>query len=147
MLYLMQRGSSAFTELQKFGCFLVMNPNDQISVNCALRYWGCAIQAGSQISGAVGVASQPLNTDSRERIKESFSPLPLAFAPHFSFDSAPDWDAILLNKESVDVRNLLYGPASRRSLIPPVEFDLAKKNVTLLLPGFDKKEIKLYQVH
>ncbi|KAF2316158.1 hypothetical protein GH714_041497 [Hevea brasiliensis] len=48
--------SSAFSDPCKFGCFLVMDPNNPTSVNSATRYWGCAIQAGAQVSGAFGIA-------------------------------------------------------------------------------------------
>ena len=144
---MLQRGSSAFSDPQKFGCFLVMDLNNQISVNSAFRYWGCAIQAGACVSGALGIVSPNLDVESIERVKETFSPLPYAFIPQLSIDSTLDWKTIISNDVNKGARNLLSMPATGSSrLISPVEFNAAKRTVTLLLPGFDKSEIKLYQV-
>lgn len=144
-LYAMQRVSSAFSGSQRFGCFLVIDPDNLISVNSALRYWGCAIQAGAHVSGALGIASAHLNTESVERAKKTFSPLPFASIPHLSVGSALDWNKIMLNDVN-GARGLLSMPTSGSSMISPVKFDAAKRSVTLLMPGFDKSEIKLYQV-
>ncbi|KAF3432574.1 hypothetical protein FNV43_RR27314 [Rhamnella rubrinervis] len=140
---MLERGSSVFSGSQKFGCFLVMDPDNPTSVNSALRYWGCAIQAGAHVSGALGIASPHLHTDLQERAKETFSPLPFAFIPHLSIGSALDWNTIVLN--SMNGAWDLLSPVSSSSMISPVKFDAAKKSVTLLMPGFDKSEIKLYQ--
>lgn len=142
--YVVQKGSSAFSGSEKFGCFLVMDPDNPTSVTCALRYWGCAIQAGAHVSGALGIASPHLNTESIERATKTFSPLPFAFIPHLSIGSALDWNTIVLN--SMNGARDLLSPVSGSSMISPVKFDAAKKSVTLLMPGFDKSEIKLYQV-
>ncbi|KAM6548185.1 hypothetical protein CsatB_019861 [Cannabis sativa] len=142
---MLERGSSAFSDPQKFGCFLVMDLNNQISVNSAFRYWGCAIQAGACVSGALGIGSPNLDADSIERVKETFSPLPYAFIPQLSIGSTLDWKTIISNNVNEGARNLLSIPASGSSGLSPVEFNGAKRTVTLLLPGFDKSEIKLYQ--
>lgn len=142
----MQRGSSVFSEPHKFGCFLVMHPNNPMSVNSALRYWGCTIQAGAQVSGAFGIDSPNLNEELVEQVKRAFSPLPFAFTPQFEVDSPLDWKEIMLNSVSKDAKNLLSLPPSHLSNMSSVKFDSAKKSVTLLMPGFDKTEIKLYQV-
>ena len=142
----LQRGSSAFSEPHKFSCFLMMHPDSPISVNSALRYWGCTIQAGAQVSGAFGIASPHLNVESMETVKKTFSPIPFAFIPQFQFSFPLDWNQILLNTVSEDAKNLLSVPARHSSNMSSVKFDSAKKSVTLLMPGFDKSEIKLYQV-
>ncbi|XP_062111217.1 uncharacterized protein At1g26090, chloroplastic isoform X3 [Humulus lupulus] len=143
---MLERGSSAFSDPQKFVCFLVMDLNNQISVNSAFRYWGCAIQAGACVSGALGIGSPNSDAESIERVKETFSPLPYAFIPQLSIGSTLDWKTIISNNVNEGARNLLSMPASGSSgLISPVEFNAAKRTVTLLLPGFDKSEIKLYQ--
>lgn len=143
----MQRGSSALAEPHKFGCFLVMNSNNRTSVNSALRYWGCTIQAGAQVAGAICTASPHLDEESAERVRKNFSPLPLSFLPHLPTDSSLDWNTIMLNPAGKEARDLLSLQAKRSSsLMSSVKFDAAKKSVTLLMPGFDKSEIKLYQV-
>lgn len=124
-----------------------MNPNIPSSLNSALRYWGCAIQAGTQVSGAFAIASPHLDVESMENIKNSLSPLPFAFIPNLTMGSSQDWNAILLNKTSEGARNLLTLPADQKySMVSSIIFDAARKSVTLLMPGFDKSEIKLYQV-
>lgn len=142
----MQRGSSAFADPHKFGCFLVMDPNNPISVNSALRYWGCTIQAGAQVAGAYGFGSPHLNEESVQRVRTHFSPLPFAFIPHLPIDASLDWNAVMLNPVSKDAQDLLSRGSHSSSIRSSVKFDATKKSVTLLMPGFDKSEIKLYQV-
>ncbi|KAG6624099.1 hypothetical protein CIPAW_16G002500 [Carya illinoinensis] len=142
---MLESGSSIFSEPHKFGCFLVMHPNSPISVNSALRYWGCTIQAGAQVSGAFGIDSPNLNEELMEQVKRTFSPLPFAFTPQFQVDSPLDWNEVTLNTVGKDAKNLLFLPPSQTSDMSSVKFDPEKKSVTLLMPGFDKSEIKLYQ--
>lgn len=142
---MLERGSSAFLQPRKFGCFLVMDPNNPISVNSALRYWGCAIQAGAQVSGAFGIASPHLDEESVERVKQNFFPLPFAFIPQVQVGFPLNWNEIMLNTVGKDAKNLLSLPASHNSNISSVKFDPANKSITLFMPGFDKSEIKLYQ--
>ena len=146
-LYVAQRGSSAFSNPQRFGCFLVMDPNNPTSVNSALRYWGCTIQAGAQVSGAFGITSRQQNLEPLERAMKGFSPLPSAFISSLSMDSPIDWSRVLLDTVNEDARHLLTLQSSQCSNVTSsVEFDIKRKSVTLFMPGFDKSEIKLYQV-
>ncbi|KAJ6901153.1 hypothetical protein NC652_027055 [Populus alba x Populus x berolinensis] len=143
---MLMRGSSAFYEPSRFGCYLVMDPNIPTSVNSALRYWGCTLQAGAQVSGAIGISSPHFNEESLEGVKKNFLPLPFAFIPHLSIGYPPEWNSVMLNTVGHDARTLFSLPASHsNSMAPPVKFDAAEKSVTLFMPGFDKSEIKLYQ--
>ncbi|XP_059655566.1 uncharacterized protein At1g26090, chloroplastic isoform X2 [Cornus florida] len=142
----LERGSCAFAEPHRFGCYLVMDPNSPPSVDSALRYWGCIMQAGVQVSGAFGIVSPNSRVESTETVAKKFSPMPFAFIPHVSTDSPLDWSKIMLNGLSKDAQELLTMPINHSSnIMPLVKFDQAKKSVTLLMPGFDKSEIKLYQ--
>lgn len=141
---MLERGASAFSDPREFRCFLVVDPQNPASVDSALRYWGSTIQAGALVSGAFGIASPNPTGESMEKIKETFAPMPSTFIPHLSFASPADWDAIMSNSSSKTAREILSLPASSISM-PSVKFDPVKKLVTLLLPGFDKSEIKLYQ--
>ncbi|GAB4828919.1 hypothetical protein Ancab_018580 [Ancistrocladus abbreviatus] len=142
----LERKSSSFAEPGKFGCYVVMDPSRPITVNSALRYWGCAIQAGAQVSGAFGISSPHHGGESLESVKQAFSPLPLAFMPNLSQDSPLDWDATMQNPLSEDAQNLLRLAANKTgSVMPSVKYDLSKKSIILFMPGFDKSEIKLYQ--
>lgn len=139
---ILERGSAFFQEVQKFSCYVVMNQDSQLSVMSALRYWGCAIQAGAQVSGAFAFASPNLELADRAKI---FSPLPFASIPHLSMSAHPDWNEVLLNAQSQDARRLLNLTSKQTSILPPVSFDPGNKSITLLMPGFDKSEIKLFQ--
>ncbi|XP_052187361.1 uncharacterized protein At1g26090, chloroplastic isoform X2 [Diospyros lotus] len=142
----LERGSSVFVEQSRFGCYLVMDPENPVSVNAALRYWGCAIQAGAQVSGALGIVSPNSSVESTETVKNNFSPLPYCPIPPPLLGSPPDWNEIMLYKISEDARELLSLKRTNSNLIvPSVQFNVAKKTVNLFMPGFDKSEIKLYQ--
>ncbi|XP_058180923.1 uncharacterized protein At1g26090, chloroplastic [Rhododendron vialii] len=142
----LERGSSVFEETSRFGCYLVMDPNSPTSVNSALRFWGCAIQAGAEVSGAFGVASPNSSGESIGTVKKNFSPLPCSLIPHLSVIPSPDWNEIMLNETSAHAKELLsLNTRHNIAVVPSVRFDPANKSVTLFMPGFDKSEIKLYQ--
>ncbi|CAL5419105.1 unnamed protein product [Camellia sinensis] len=133
-------------EPSRFGCYLVMDPNSPTSVNSALRYWGCTIQAGAQVSGAFGTVSPSSRVESMETVEKNFSPLPYSLIPTISMEPSRNWNEILLNEISKDAQELLSVQTSHNiPIVPSVRFDPAKKSVTLFMPGFDKSEIKLYQ--
>ncbi|XP_027359967.1 uncharacterized protein At1g26090, chloroplastic isoform X2 [Abrus precatorius] len=143
---MLEKGSSAFSNPKRFGCFLVMDPNNPTSVNSALRYWGCTIQAGAQVSGAFGITSQQQNLESLERAKKDLTPLPSAFISSLSMNKTIDWSRILLDTINEGARHLLTLQSSQCSdMTSSVKFDIKGKSVTLFMPGFDKSEIKLYQ--
>lgn len=122
-----------------------MDPNNPTSVNSALRYWGCAIQAGAQVSGAFGVRQK--NIESLDRVKKDFSPLPSASISSLSMSSPIDWSRVLVDTINEDARHLLTSLSNQTSsMTSSVKFDIKRKSVTLFMPGFDKSEIKLYQV-
>jgi len=124
-----------------------MDPNSPTSINSALRYWGCTIQAGAQISGALGITSQQENLEILERAKKEFSPLPSAFISRLLMNNPIDWSRVLLDTDNEDARHLLNSLTSQVVVMPsPVRFDIKRRSVTLFMPGFDKSEIKLYQV-
>ncbi|KAK3015617.1 hypothetical protein RJ639_005845 [Escallonia herrerae] len=140
---MLERGSTALAEPRRLGCYLIMDPNSTISLSSALRYWGCAIQAGVQVSGAFGTVSPNSSVETAERIKNNFSPLPFASVPHVIMGNALRWNVIMLTVPSKDARDLLTAQTS--DITNSVKFNPANKSVTLLMPGFDKSEIKLFQ--
>ncbi|XP_063941095.1 uncharacterized protein At1g26090, chloroplastic isoform X2 [Daucus carota subsp. sativus] len=140
----LERVSSVFADPHRFASYLVMDPNNPASLNSALRYWGCAIQAGAQVSGALSSVSPSYCVESVESIKKTFSPLPFAYAPNLSVNVPLDWNEIIHGHLSEDLRSLLTASGSS-CVTPSIKFDPTNKTVTLLMPGFDKSEIKLYQ--
>ncbi|XP_010460363.1 PREDICTED: uncharacterized protein At1g26090, chloroplastic isoform X2 [Camelina sativa] len=139
----LETGASAWRDPERFRSFLVMDPNNPMSVKAALRYWGCAVQAGSHASGAFAVSSSHLTSKTP---KEDFVPLPFASASVPFTINGFDWDKILLDQANASIRELLSKTVRNgSSLTTTVTFDAAKKLVTLFMPGFEKSEIKLYQ--
>jgi HSP20 family molecular chaperone IbpA len=118
-----------------------MDPRRSISVSSALRYWGCATQAGGQICGAFGYTENP--SEMHQEVAEKFIPLSFSFFPFLSNDFSADWDSAL-NSLSQNAKKQLRDTSAQ--VYPSVSFDSVQKLVTLFMPGFDKSEIKLYQV-
>lgn len=143
---MLERTSSVFVEPNRFGCYLVMDPKNPISVTSAMRYWGCSVQAGAVVSGVIGVSSPNSSRESMQAVMEDFSPLPYSFMQHLSMNPAPDWDDVIANEGNIGTRELFsFDQNHEGSITPPVKFDFAKKTVTLFMPGFEKSDIKLYQ--
>ncbi|KAK1321488.1 Uncharacterized protein QJS10_CPA03g00433 [Acorus calamus] len=137
---LLEKAAAAFTEPSRFNCHILMDPNNKLSVRSALRYWGCAIQAGTQVSGAFGFA--PQSSIVSAEVIEKLSPLAFALVPYLSSYSSVDWNATIGSLAN-DAEEIL--DAKSKNFQPSVRFGPSKKSVTLLMPGFDKSEIKLYQ--
>ncbi|KAI3825337.1 hypothetical protein L1987_06819 [Smallanthus sonchifolius] len=140
--HMLEKGSSFITKPELFRCYLVMNLSDPMSLNSALRYWGCAVQAGALVSGAFGIAHSGCDQGHLETAKITFSPLPFASFTPISFTSPLNWGDIMHNGQFKDAQDLLSGSSE---YLHSVTFDPVNKSVTLLMPGFDKSEIKLYQ--
>lgn len=96
------------------------------------------------MGGAFAIATPHLDVDSVENLKKNLYPLPFACIPNLAMDSPQDWNAIMMNNSVEGARGLLSLPASQK--VSSVNFDTAKKTLTLFMPGFEKSEIKLYQV-
>ncbi|XP_057810109.1 uncharacterized protein At1g26090, chloroplastic isoform X2 [Salvia miltiorrhiza] len=128
----LEKGSSIFAEPHKFGCYLVMNPDNPISLNSASRYWGCAIQAGAQISGAFGIPTQNSPMTLAEAVKFSFAPLPCALIPHLKFSDHLHWNEIMASDDTKHARELLSD--SSNEMLPSVTFDMSNKSVNLFMP-------------
>ncbi|MQM22373.1 hypothetical protein Taro_055425 [Colocasia esculenta] len=135
----LQKASSAFRDPSRFRCYLAIDPSRPTSISSALRYWGCAIQAGAHVSGAFGFV--PQSSMSAAEVAAKFSPLDFAFTPYLSTATPVNWE-MTVSALSDKARSILGSSSSSHSL---VRFDNSKKTVTLFMPGFDKSEIKLYQ--
>ncbi|XP_071703416.1 ATPase GET3D, chloroplastic isoform X2 [Rutidosis leptorrhynchoides] len=140
---MLEKGSSFITKPELFGCYLVMDLNNPMSINTALRFWGSAVQAGALLSGAFGVTHSDCDEERLETAKKTFLPLPFASYPSISFSHPLNWNDIMHNDQCNDARGILG--ASKSGDIQSVTFDPANRSVTLYMPGFDKSEIKLYQ--
>ncbi|KAF3332719.1 Anion-transporting ATPase [Carex littledalei] len=128
---LIEKTSLWLTNPRNFGCYIVMDLTRPSSISAALRYWGCAIQAGTHVSAAFGFLPQV--SPFEKEASEKFSPLPFSIIP---LDSSVD----SFTSSAKDL--LKCRPNCKYSY---VTFDPKEKVVTLFMPGFDKSEIKLFQ--
>jgi HSP20 family molecular chaperone IbpA len=140
----MQRVVKTFQDPQRFSCFLVTNPCSQIAVDTALRYWGCAAQAGVYVAGALYPKLATDTAPLASAIEEGFSPLRISGIPFLSFESPPDWDEVI-RRMSQQTKDVLDGRSQAKPIPPPVTFDQSARTVTLFLPGFNKSDVKLSQ--
>ncbi|KAJ4808122.1 P-loop containing nucleoside triphosphate hydrolases superfamily protein [Rhynchospora pubera] len=128
---LIEKTSLWLTNHKNFGCYIVMDVTQLTSVSAALRYWGCAIQAGTHVSGAFGFLPQLSSVE--KGASEKFSPLPFSILP---LDSSVD----SLNSSAKELLR-----STSQCKYSSVCFDAKEKLVTLFMPGFDKSEVKLFQ--
>ncbi|XP_078149336.1 P-loop containing nucleoside triphosphate hydrolases superfamily protein [Carex rostrata] len=128
---LIEKTSLWLTNPRNFGCYIVMDLTQPASVSAALRYWGCAIQAGIHVSAAFGFLPQVSPVE--KEASEKFSPLPFSILP---LDSS-------VSSFTTSAKELLK--CSPKCKYSYVTFDPKEKTVTLFMPGFDKSEIKLFQ--
>ena len=118
-----------------------MDPCNDLSIRAAMRYWGCAMQAGIRVTGGFYA-----DTTSREMsdVKEKFSPLILSSLPSFPLEPDINWSKLI--STMAHETKLLLEKDHGGGTPSPVEFNIQEKKVAFLLPGFDKTEIKLSQV-
>jgi len=78
-----------------------------------------------------------------QEVAQKFMPLSFSLLPFLSNDSSANWSralSLLSQNTKEQLRNTSI------HVYPSVSFDSVQKSVTLFMPGFDKSEIKLYQV-
>ncbi|KAM4097374.1 hypothetical protein ACJW30_08G176700 [Castanea mollissima] len=103
---MLERGSSAFLQPHKFGCFLVMDPNNPISV-----------------SGAFGIAPPHLDEESVERAKQNFFPLPFAFIPQVQVGFRLNWNESCSTHHSSNISSVKSDPANKSMTLFMPGFD------------------------
>ena len=98
--------------------------------------WGMAQQGGLTVRGVMAHHS-PHQTPP-ETLSAAFSPLPLTTIPLDAQrgDAAIDWAMVATKLSLVD---------SPTSVPQPLRVDVAQRQISLFLPGFDKKQVKLTQ--
>lgn len=124
---LLDKARDAIGDPNRVLSYLVTN-EDPVAIATARFLWGSAQQANLTVGGAI------LNQgDATEAIAEEFAPLSIASLPRIEGDNwQPLMDALPAFLEAV---------AAPR----PMTVDLPKRQVSLFLPSFDKKQVKLTQ--
>lgn len=124
---LLEQGKAAVNDPNRVAAYLVMG-EDPTTIATARYLWGAAQQVGLTVGGALlnrGTVTDSLTTD--------FAPLTVSAIP----DLAPGgWQSIL--DALPDFTQAAKAPE-------PISINVPDRKVSLFLPGFDKKQVKLTQ--
>ncbi len=124
---ILEQGKAALADPHRVAAYLVTT-DDAAAIATAKYLWGAAQQVGLTVGGVI------LNrVESSDAIAADFNPLPVTAV---SNQAVNDWQPLmdaLPNFEQAD-------QAPR-----PIAVNVAERKVSLFLPGFDKKQVKLTQ--
>ncbi len=124
---LLEQGKRAVNDPTRMAAYLVTTA-DPVAIATVQYLWGSSQQVGITVGGVILTRSQDA-----ELLKESFSPLPItAIAAQPVSDWQPLMDAL------PDFSQATQAPR-------PIAINTAERKVSLFLPGFDKKQVKLTQ--
>ncbi len=123
---ILDQGKAALADPNRVAAYLVTTP-DPLAIAAAKYLWGSAQQVGLTVGGVL------LNQTTTPEATAEFTPLSTQVVPSVSpgewqplIDALPDFTQV--------------GQAPR-----PITVDTAQRQVSLFLPGFDKKQVKLTQ--
>lgn len=123
---ILDQGKAALADPNRVAAYLVTTP-DPLAIAAAKYLWGSAQQVGLTVGGVL------LNQTTTPDATAEFTPLSTQMVPSVSsgewqtlIDALPDFTQV--------------GQAPR-----PITVDTAQRQVSLFLPGFDKKQVKLTQ--
>lgn len=124
---ILEEGKAAVADPNRVVAYLVTTP-DPIAIATARYLWGSAQQVCLTVGGVI--LNQANLTD---EITQTFDPLKVDSVPQLS---SQDWQPLM--SALPDFSQASSAPRS-------ITIDVAKRQVSLFLPGFDKKQIKLTQ--
>lgn len=123
---ILEQGKAALADPNRVAAYLVTS-DDPVAIATAKYLWGGAQQVGLTVGGAI--LNQSANTD----LTAEFDPLSLNTIPtRLGSDWQPLMDAM------PDFKQANLAPK-------PIAIDLQTRQVSLFLPSFDKKQVKLTQ--
>ncbi|NET00674.1 MAG: ArsA family ATPase [Sphaerospermopsis sp. SIO1G1] len=125
---LLDQGKAAIADPKRVASFLVTT-SDPIDVASSRYLWGTAQQIGLTVGGTILISA-----DNDHQLSAEFSPLPVSVVPDIS---QGEWQPL------IDALPNLEAQASQAP--KPIEVDVHSRKVSLFLPGFDKKQVKLTQ--
>lgn len=124
---LLDQGREALANPNRVAAYLVTT-QDEAAIATAKYLWGAAQQAGLTIGGVI------LNqSDNPSGVAEQFTPLPLATVPH---QPTNQWQPLV---------DALFNFDQADQMPRPIAVNVAERKVSLFLPGFDRKQVKLTQ--
>ncbi|MBW4691052.1 MAG: ArsA family ATPase [Lyngbya sp. HA4199-MV5] len=124
---ILEQGKQALADPNRVAAYLVTT-EDAAAVATATYLWGAAQQVGLTVGGVLVNRSHDSGG-----IGETFAPLPVTPIPS---QAVNDWQSLI---ESLpDLEQAAQAPR-------PIAINVAERKVSLFLPGFDKKQVKLTQ--
>lgn len=123
---LLEQGKEAVNDPQRMAAYLVTT-DDPGAIAMARYLWGSAQQVGLTVGGVL------LNRANQLSDTEAFQPLPVSAIPE---QPVNDWQRIV--EALPDFDQVTQAPR-------PIAVNVAERKVSLFLPGFDKKQVKLTQ--
>ncbi|HTL88698.1 MAG TPA: ArsA family ATPase [Leptolyngbya sp.] len=124
---LLEQGKQAISDPKQMAAYLVTT-EDESAIATAKYLWGSAQQVGLTVAGVLLNRS----TDAF-KLGETFEPLAISTVP---VQPVNDWQPLIDALPDFD----------RAAGVPrPIAVNVAERKVSLFLPGFDKKQVKLTQ--
>jgi arsenite-transporting ATPase len=121
------QGMAAIADPNRVAAYLVTTPAVE-AIATAKYLWGSAQQVGLTVGGLIVNQSRGVET-----LQDDFSPLPVVAVPTRMEE---EWDTIIAALP--DFTQVAQMPK-------PIAINVAERKVSLFLPGFDKKQVKLTQ--
>lgn len=123
---LLDEGKAAVADPNRIAAYLVTTP-DPGAIATAKYLWGAAQQAGVSVGGLL------LNQTVDAALGQDFSPLPISTVPP---QPSNNWQPLVDALPNFDTAS---------QMPRPVAVNVAERKVSLFLPGFDRKQVKLTQ--
>lgn len=124
---LLEQGRAALADPNRVAAYLVTTP-DEAAISTAKYLWGASQQAGLTVGGVIlNQAHDP------SALADQFTPLPVSVVPNQPVNNWQPLVEALPNFDQAD------------QMPRPVAVNVAERKVSLYLPGFDRKQVKLTQ--
>lgn len=124
---LLDQGKAAVADPNRVAAYLVTTP-DEVAIATAKYLWGASQQAGLTVGGVI------LNrAEGDTSLGQQFDPLPIS---PVSTQAVNDWQPLI---------NALPNFDQAAQMPRPIAVNVAERKVSLFLPGFDRKQVKLTQ--
>lgn len=124
----LDQGKEALADPQRVAAYLVTT-DDAIAIAQAQYLWGSAQQIGLTVGGVILTQGAAATSE----ITDTYAPLSITTLPARSGD---DWQPLIAALP--DFSQVTQAPR-------PITVDVAQRQVSLYLPGFDKTQVKLTQ--
>lgn len=128
---ILEQGKAALADPQRVAAYLVTTP-DALEVATARYLWGSAQQIGLTVAGVI-VNPSPLVANEVLDLQTVFAPLTISPLPQRSDNN---WQPLI--DALPDFSQTAQAPK-------PITINIPERKVSLFLPGFDKKQVKLTQ--